>query len=227
MTLLLDIPDSGIYFQQGAIVQLVVQLLDINTGLPIQLQAATALTISLLYPDLVTTQSFPATLYTDGSDGKIYYTTENDGTTIDLLEFGLYQMQGTAVVGGVQLPPSYRTDFYVLKNVFGGSTMPVFTPSAVVMYDSSNVRWVGTVTSSGVLHWTALASGPNSFLQFNQLVMKDPNGVYWTLSISTVGVISGVPGGTFPEALESFFLADTANKTWIITVSDVGALVAS
>lgn len=228
MTVITDVPQSGIYFQNGAIVQLVVQILDINTGLPVQLQTATALTISLLYPDTLTSQVFPATLYTDGSDGMIVYTTVNNGTQIDLSQVGLYHMQGSAVQGGVQLPPSYETDFYVLPNVFGGNGMIQYTPSAIILFDNAGTRWVGIVPpSGGSLVWTAQQTGPSSFLQFNQLVMKDDSGVYWTQSISTLGVVTATAGGTFPDAVNSFLMSDINGKTWIITVTEAGTMVAS
>lgn len=225
MTVITDVPQSGIYFQQGAIVRLIAQMLD--TGLPVPLQTATGLVIAILYPDRVTTQSFAAELYTDGSDGMIAFTTRNDGRTIDLSQVGLYELQGMAVIGGVQLPPSYESDFYVLENVFGGSNMPIFTPSAVVLYDTNSVRWVGTVTPSGDIEWVAQPSGPSSFLQFNQLVMKDDNGVYWTMSISTLGVVTGTPGGTFANAIDFFTMADINNKSWIVKVDESGDLGAA
>lgn len=222
-----DVPESGKYFQQGAIVRLVVQLIDIETGLPIPLQTATGLTISILYPDLETSQTFPATLYTDGSDGQISYITQNDGTTIDLTQTGLYRMQGDAIIGGVSLPPSYETDFYVLPNVFGGPSVTNTTPTAIILFDSTGVRWVGTVSAGGVISWAAQISGPASYLYVNSLVMKDDLGVYWTISISTLGVISAVPGGTFPHALNYFFLADINGKSWLVTISEDGILVPS
>ena len=119
MSVITDVPQSGIYYQKGAIVQLIVQLLDQQTGLPIQLQAAMSLEVVLLLPDLLTVKMFPAQLYTDGSDGLIVYTTRNDGTIIDLSQVGLYQLQGTGVIGDIQMPFSYETDFYVLKNIVG------------------------------------------------------------------------------------------------------------
>lgn len=227
MTQITDVPVSGVYYQQGAIVQIIVQLVDIVTGEPVQLQTATGLTISIKYPDLTTWQTFNAQLYTDGSDGRIYYITKNDGTTIDLSQAGLYQVQGQAVIGGVSIPQSLTTDFYVLENVFGGSTMPLTTPSAMILYDSSNVRWAGTVDPSGVISWAALPSGPAGYLQFNSIVMKDGNGVYWTQTIDTDGVVTPAMAGTFPEALAFFFLTDVNGKTWKITANEAGVLEAA
>jgi hypothetical protein len=221
-----DVPQSGIYFQQGAVVQLVVQIVDANTGLPVLLQAASGLSLAFLYPDLSVSEVFPAQLYTDGSDGKIVYTTVNTGNQIDLSEIGLYKMQGQASVGGVPML-SYETDFYVLSNTFGGVFMPIATPSAVVMFDNSNIRWVGTVSTAGVLSWVAQSSGPPTFLQFNSLIMKDDTGTYWTMSISTLGVVTGTSGGNFPHAIDKFTLVDANGKSWIITASEIGQLVPS
>jgi hypothetical protein len=221
-----DVPQSGIYYQQGAIVQLVVQLIDIVTGLPIQLQAAAGLSIAILYPDLVTSQTFQAKLYTDGSDGMISYITQNTGAIINLSQVGLYQMQGMAVIGGVLTPPSYETDFYVLKNTFGGSMSTITTPSAIILFDSNGIRWAGTVSPLGVISWNPLVMGPQGFLQFNNLVMPDITGVYWEFMINDSGVVTSIPGGTFPQVQNYFFLQDINGKSWLIT-NNYGALLAS
>jgi hypothetical protein len=220
-----DVPQSGVYYQQGAAVQLVVQMIDITTGLPVPLGAASGLSISILYPDRVTTQTFVATLYTDGSDGMVTYTTKNLPGQVDLSQVGLYAMQADAVIGGVSIPPSYETDFYVLPNVFGGPMTTIATPSAIVLYDSASVRWVGTVSPAGTINWIPQVSGPPNALQLNQLVMKDDMGVYWTFTISTLGVLTGARAGTFPKALEYFFLSDINGKSWIVTASEAGTLV--
>ena len=221
-----DVPQSGIYYQQGAIVQLVVQLVDIVTGEPIPLQGGAGFSISILYPDLVTSQTFQAQLYTDGSDGMITYITKNTGAIIDLSQVGLYQMQGMAVIGGSLIPPSYATDFYVLKNTFGGAMPTIITPSAIILFDSNGIRWAGTVSSTGVISWNPQVVGPTGFLQFNNLVMVDNQGVYWKFSISTVGVVTGTPGGTFNQAQDLFSLQDINGKSWLIS-NNLGTLVAS
>lgn len=221
-----DVPTSGIYYQEGAIVEIVLQIIDIETGLPVQLQTASALSISILYPDLVTTQTFAAFLYTDGSDGRIAYITRNDGVNIDLNQVGLYQMQGNAFIGSVAIPPSYETDFYVLLNVFGNTNPPpAANQTALILYDTNNVRWAVTVDPAGALHSAATPVGPNNYLWFNLLVMKDPSGVYWQVGISTIGVIITTPGGTFPNALESFLLIDANNKSWVVTITELGVLI--
>ncbi len=226
-----DVPTSGKYFQRGAIAALVVQMIDAESvtpdnpeGDPIPLQTATGLSISILYPDGTTSQSFTAELYSDGSDGRIKYITKNDGVTVDLSQVGLYKIQGNAVIGGVPLPPSYESDFYVLKNTFGGTVMPIATPSGIVLFDSDTVRYVGTVNPSGELSFAQQSEGPTTYLYFNELVMKDSEGIYWTITMGTDGEYDAAPGGTFPHALNYFTLVDQNNKTWVITISTQGVL---
>lgn len=226
MTVLTDVPQSGVYFQAGAIVKLVCRIEDID-GNPIPLQTATAMSISLLYPDRNTSVVFSASLYTDGSDGRIVYTTVNNGTDIDLSQVGLYLMQGQAVIGGIPLPPSYKTDFYVLENVTGNPSPPAqFTASAVILFDSNGARWAGTIVA-GTLVWALTPSGPSNFLMFNSLVMKDPAGLYWTVTISTVGIPIATPGGSFINAVESFILMDSSAVSWVVTISEAGVLTAA
>jgi hypothetical protein len=222
-----DVPNSGIYYQQGAIVQIVVELIDAETDLPVQLQAAMGLSVSVLYPDLVTSQTFSGTLYTDGSDGKIAYTTRNDGSTIDLSQVGLYQMQGNATIGGVMLPPSYATDFYVLTNVLGISSLPVFNSTAMLFYDSSGIRWALTISPSGVQSVALQPALPANFIYFHGLVMKDPAGVFWAASMSLAGVLTWAPGGSFTQALSSFSLNDSNGRSWLFTIDESGVLQAA
>lgn len=228
MTVIVDIPQSGVYVQRGAVFQIIAQLLDLSTGLPVQLQTATGLSITVLYPDGITTQTFVAALFTDGSDGMIYYTTKNDGVTIDLAQIGLYRFQGNGVIGGISLPPSYQSDFYALPNVIGGTNVNITTPQGVVLFDSNNVRWVGTVSpSGGPLSWAAMISGPATFLQFSNLIMRDDLGIYWTVKISTLGVITATQSGNFSGSIDFFTLADVNFKTWIIKISRLGVLTPS
>lgn len=228
MTVITDVPESGIYFQQGAITQIIAQILDANTGEPIQLQTATGLSISVLYPDLISSQTFAAHLLTDGSDGKIYYTTVNDEDQMDLSQVGLYQFQGSAAIDGVISVLSYLNDFYVLKNAFTNiSPPPPFNSSALILFDSTGVRWSMTVSPDGELPVVLQPSGPANYLQFNSLVMKDSDGLYWTVSVSTIGVISGTPGGAFQNAIESFFLTDINGTSWVVTIDTDGTLVAA
>lgn len=171
---LTDVPQSGKYFQQGATVQIVIQLLDVETGLPVQLQAATNLSISLLYPDLVTARTFVASLYTNGTDGMISYLTGYS----DLSEVGLYQVQGGAKIGGISIPPSYRTDFYVLPNVGSG------TEPGIVLKDSAGGFWQVTILPAGNLK-TSPVSSPSSFEE--ALYLTDQNGKVWTITVLPTG----------------------------------------
>lgn len=222
-----DVPNSAIYFQRGAIVQLVVQLIDLNTGLPLQIQTATNLIVSLLYPDLITSQTFVASLYTDGSDGCLVYTTKNDGSSeIDLQQCGLYQIQGQVTLGGIVQPWSQQSDFYVRANSTDTGVPPVvFAASAFVLFDSNNIRWATTITTGGVLTPNAQVTGPANALTLHNLVLKDDTGVYWTVTISTLGVLVVTQGGDFSTAIDRLTLTDIDGITWIITVSEAGALV--
>jgi hypothetical protein len=230
-----DVPQSGARTQQGAIFQIVAQLIDFNTispsnptGDPIQLQTASGLSISILYPDGVTTLTVPAVLATDGSDGMIVYTTVNNGTQIDLSQIGLYHFQGNAVVGGVQLPPSYQDDFYVMANVTGNpSPAPIYQASAVIFFDTNGVRWAQSVSPSGLSAPVLQPSGPANFLLFQNLVMVDSNGIYWKATMSTVGVLSWATTAQTASALGSFILNDSNGRSWICTISTSGVLGAA
>ena len=225
---LTDIPQSGVYIQQGAVFQLVAQILDYSTGLPVQLQTAAGLSITVSYPDAVTSQTFTASLYTDGSDGMIVYTTKNNGTTVDLLEQGLYHFQGNAVINGVQMPPSYADDFYVLPNLTGNPSPPqVFGSSALILFDPNGIRWALTVSPSGLNPPAATPSGPASFLMFNNLTMVDSDGIFWSVKISITGVIQTVIVGQTTGALEEFILTDTNGRSWVITISTSGVIGAA
>lgn len=224
-----DIPLSGVYYQKGAITEIVVQFLDFSTGLPVQLQVATGLMIAIEYPDGSTTQIFNATLFSDGSDGMIVYTTRNDGMgVIDLSQVGLYHVQGYAAIGSAQLPPTSESDFYVLPNIVQeGQPSGGFSASAIIFFDSNNTRWALTVDGSGGLHFVATPTGPATFLYLSRVVMQDSNGVYWTIVKNTDSSYTATPGGSFTQALQSFILNDVNGKGWIVTISTSGVLVAA
>lgn len=223
---IVDVPTSGIYFQRGAITQLVFQIIDRNTGLPVQLQTASALTISIRYPDDSTSRDFVASLYTDGSDGRIVYTTHNDGDSdIDLTQVGLYEIQGRGTIGGVQLPESSEDDFYVLANADDDGTQPVaYTSSAFVLFDENNARWAITIDTDGDLVKTKQPTGPANALTLHNLVLKDDTGIYWTVTIDATGELHIDQGGTFETAIDRITLIDSAAVTWLITVSEAGVL---
>jgi hypothetical protein len=222
-----NVPQSGIYFQVGAITQLVVEIIDITTGEPVPLQVAGDLEISILYPDGVTYQRFNAELYTDGSDGRIVYTTQNDGgSNVDLSEAGLYSIQGYATIGGVPLPPSERSDFYVLPNNTG--VEPVISgTTGLVFYDTDNVRWAMTVDTNGDLQIAAKKTGPYGFVYLDPLVLQDSDGVYWTVTINTDGEYQTEINGTFQESVQQIVLKDTNGRSWVLTISTEGVLQTS
>lgn len=224
-----DVPQSGIYYQQGAVVRIVVQFIDNATGLPIPLQTASGMAISILYPDGVTAQTFQASLFTDGSDGNIVYTTKNNGSNVDLSQIGLYQLQGSASVNGVALPPSYLTDFYVLRNVAGLSTTPIFNSSALILFDPLGNRWGVTVSTLGALVVALTPTLPTNYLKFNQLVMQDANGVYWTVGVNSNGTFNTAvaSGSGFAHALANFILSDANGVSWVVTISTAGVLSAA
>ena len=87
-------PIPGVTAQVGDEIQLLVQFVDEN-GVPINLSGGTSYKIKLEYPD-GSTQDFTASLYTDGSDGIISYTTGPD----DLNQVGYYFIQGQATIVG-------------------------------------------------------------------------------------------------------------------------------
>lgn len=225
-----DVPYSGVYLQVGSIVQLVVQLIDLSTitpdnptGDPIQLQTAENLIISILYPDLSSKLTVPAKLYTDGADGRIVYTTVNNGTTaVDLSEVGLYKIQGRATIGGIVLPPSLETDFYCLPNVEGSDMPPTaYTVSAVAFISGSGDRWVMTVDTTGDLLLNPVAFGPNNALTVHTFVLKDDNGIYWTYTVDDNGILTPAQGGNYQQSIDILAMVDTAGMTWVVTPSSV------
>ena len=220
-------PATGVYLQVGAITMLVVEFLDVNTGLPIQLQTATDLTLSILYPDGVTARDLVAELYTDGSDGMICYTTQNDGASnIDLTQVGLYLVQGFASIGGQRIPPTELTDFYCLPNVGDIGAPPLaYTSSALIFFDANNVRWAMTVGTGGALTATARLTGPSNSLTLNQVVLQDSDGVYWTITMGTDGTYVATVGGTYEQSIDNLVLLDAVSRAWVVTVSTAGVLL--
>ena len=75
-------------------IQLIVQFVD-QDNVIIDLAGASALKIKIGSPDGNTTDK-SAALLTDGTDGKIFYTTSSS----DLTEAGYYEIQGQASIGG-------------------------------------------------------------------------------------------------------------------------------
>lgn len=101
------IPQAMQTFQYGAAIKLVVQFIDPiataannNVPVPLNIAGATDLLVCLLFPDTLTTMNFTGAFVTDGTDGQIYYTTEYN---VDLVQLGLFQIQGKATLGSVPI----------------------------------------------------------------------------------------------------------------------------
>ena len=91
------IPPSQIAQQGDGDIRLVITALDgANNFVPVDLSAATDLTILFKKPDL-TTQSFVATLTTNGKDGKLSYNLNAS----DLDQAGYYSVQGNFSIASV------------------------------------------------------------------------------------------------------------------------------
>jgi hypothetical protein len=211
-----DVPQSGQYFQRGSVVQLVVQLNDENTGLPVPLQSATDLFIDILYPDNAGMRSFVATLYTDGSDGRIAYITQNDGMGYsDLNQVGLYKMQARASIGGVPLPPSQENntgDFYILPNVADKAIIPVNYP---VLQSKGGFMWQVYVLTTGNLDTLPVTSGNPVLTQF---YMRDKTGQNWIVTVDDTGhLVTSIIVGPVPSN-QQIYLVDSVQKQWVVTV---------
>lgn len=215
-----NVPQSGVYYSQGAIVQLVVQLLDLNTLTPIQLQTASGFTITLQYPDF-SVQEFAANLWTDGSDGMIVYTTQPG----DLDQSGLYQMQGTAVVNGVQLPMSNTDgpdcDFYCLPNIKPVSVFDGFLAST----NMGVIFGVTVLAPNGNLNTTAMPPDLSGYYQNFPLILQDINGFSWEVIALAPGNLETIPYLGIPGTPQTYlYLTDNAGKNWKLTVLPTGAL---
>jgi hypothetical protein len=208
-----DVPQSGLYFQRGSVVQLVIQLIDDNTGLPIQLQSATNLFIDILYPDNAGTRSFVASLYTDGSDGRIAYITKNDQLGYsDLNQVGLYKMQGRASIGSAPLPPSSETDFYILPNVADQAVAPVNYP---VLQSPGGFLWQVYVLKTGNLDTISVTAGNPVLTQF---YMRDSTGQNWSVTVQDGGQLVTTMINTPVPSSAQIYLVDSVQKQWVVTV---------
>lgn len=221
MNVITNVPESGIYIQRGSIAQLIAQLIDINTGEPILLQAATALFIDVVYPDRGGTRTFPAKLYTDGADGKIFYTTQNDGLGYsDLNQVGLYNLQGRASIGNVPLPPSYVNDFYVMGNAMDLATTPVNFP---VLRANDGTFWQIYILRGGQLD-ILQTDGTTDAVDIIYLV--DSGGQNWSLVAMRTGtddanLVTEMVTGPFP-ADQQIYLVDSIKKQWVVNVLPSG-----
>lgn len=92
-------------------VALVVEMTNESDGLPFDISQASDLVLKLGYPD-GSSEDFTALLYTDGTDGKLYYVTQEG----DLSEVGICTLQGKVTIGGAPISSQVRP-FQVNENV--------------------------------------------------------------------------------------------------------------
>ena len=89
----------------------IVTVIDCDTGLPIDVSAATTKTIKLLLPDLSVLEK-AASFTTDGTNGKIQYTIASG----DLSQSGRWKIQGYVVDSGYTNHSAVE-EFNVLANL--------------------------------------------------------------------------------------------------------------
>lgn len=114
------IPQAQKVFQYGAAVRLIVQFIDPvltaennNVPVPLDIAGATNLLIGLLFPDTTTAINYDGAFVTDGSDGEVYYDTVYN---TDLVQLGLFQIQGKATLGS-SVVLTEKGYFQVVTNV--------------------------------------------------------------------------------------------------------------
>lgn len=91
--------------QRGSVgIQFVILVVDEETNQPLSLQNATNITFIFKQPD-GTVYNVSGGLYTDGSDGKIQYTTQ----TTDLLLTGIWKFQCSYKISGSQKITSWAS----------------------------------------------------------------------------------------------------------------------
>jgi len=88
-----------------------VTIIDCETGLPIDLSAATTLIIKFFLPDKSVIEK-TAVFTTDGADGKIQYITAAD----DISQAGLWKIQAFAIDSGFE-NSSEVSEFRVYSNL--------------------------------------------------------------------------------------------------------------
>lgn len=90
------VPPSQIAMQGDGDIRLVLTVLNGATGLPVDISAATGLNIRLKRPDL-TTVDYPASLATNGMDGRLLVLL----SPADLLQAGFYFAQASFSISAV------------------------------------------------------------------------------------------------------------------------------
>ena len=205
-------------------VKFIVQVVD-QSGNPVNLSTATGLTCLLLYPDEQTEVSVAAAFNTDGTDGRLTFTAQAGSIYQD----GFYGIQAQfSMSGGVTLT-TVMGNFWAYPTLSPGGTppQPSFNSSAVILFDSSNVRWALMVTPAQTFQATAMFTGPTNAITLSAFVLQDSNGIYWTITMQTNGQYLATQGGTYQQAIESLILTDTNGHSWVVTISTAGVLVAS
>lgn len=121
-------------------VVILVQMIKQSDGTPLDISAATDLSIVIGYPGGVR-EIKTALLYTDGLDGKMYYVTEVDVLAIP----GDYQIQGKAVIGS-DVFYSEPELFTVKDNIEPGTPPPGPDPHVGTFINANLVAGVFTIT---------------------------------------------------------------------------------
>lgn len=94
--------------------------------------------------------------------------------------------------------------------------------SAIILYDSSLVRWAVTIGSDGNLVTTVTPSGPSNVLEVDPLVLQSDNGTLYQLTIATSGnLITTVVG----SAASPYTTIQVGNYS--LSVSNAGNLITS
>lgn len=132
MTQFAQVDDVGIV--------LLVQMYKQSDGTPLDISDASSLQIIYSFPD-GTRFTKTASLYTDGIDGKLYFTTEED----DLPIAGYYSIQGKVVIGSAIIFSEVE-QFSVLDNVLAPSGPPVPDPNIGTFTNASLAAGILTIT---------------------------------------------------------------------------------
>jgi hypothetical protein len=98
---------------------------------------------------------------------------------------------------------------------------------ALILTDSTSVRWAITVDTTGHLVTTARTSGPQGAFSPNSFGLEDSAGVLWKVTVNPGGDLVTTNTGTFASSLDKIVLNDANNISWIVSVNTSGDLVTS
>ena len=158
--------------QADAGVTFVAQVVD-QSGNPINLSTATGLTFLLQYPDELTSVSVTGAFLTDGSDGRVTFNAQAGS----LFQDGFYAIQFQFAMPGSISLTTVQGNFWAYANISPtGTVQPSFTSSAVILFDSLNIRWALGVNTSGQPVANAQFTGPANAISLSAFVMQDSNG---------------------------------------------------